>query len=137
MDLENRLNSFLFLRVHQVLLKFDITHFLCYGSLWGQIRHQKLLPWHSKGEFCILNHELTKQDEAVFISYFLKSNMKIRYVMSDGFYRVENKFNDNREHSKEPFVDLFVFDHDKTVSWITFYSLPCVFFGWIIYFKIF
>ena len=100
-----------------MLLKFDLTHILCYGTLWGQIRNQKILPWHPKGEFCILNHELIKVEEAKFISSFLKSNMKIRYIMSEGFYRIENEFDgQNDDAKKEPFVDLFVFEHDNIVS---------------------
>ena len=35
--------------------------------------------------------------------------------MSEGFYRVENKFDDANHHVREPFVDLFVFEHDTIV----------------------
>jgi hypothetical protein len=30
---------------HEVLDSLDLGHFLCYGSLFGQIRHSASLPW--------------------------------------------------------------------------------------------
>ncbi len=97
-------------RTHQVLDKFSLTHILCYHSLWGQIKNNKLLPWQPKGEFCIFNDELMKIDEAFFLSLFFKNDMNIKYFYSDGYYRIE----DNRQ--REPFVELYVFENDKSVS---------------------
>lgn len=42
--------------------------------------------------------------------------MKIRYIISEGFYRVEYNTDDQSVHDKGPFVDLFVFEHDNIVS---------------------
>lgn len=97
-------------RTHQVLEKFLLTHILCYNSLWGQIKNNKLLPWFPKGDFCIFNDELMKIDEAFFLSSFFKNNMRVKYVYSEGYYRIEDK------RQSEPFVEVFVFERDDTVS---------------------
>lgn len=101
--------SFSHFRTHQILEKFSLTHFLCYGSLWGQIRIAKLLPWHPKSELCLFNEELMGIDEAMFISAFFKNGMHIKYVYAEGYYRVEDKT------LKEPCVELYVFERDKEV----------------------
>jgi len=49
---------------HLTLDKLDLTHILCYGSLVGQVRVKKSLPWEDNAEMCIFNEELIKQDEA-------------------------------------------------------------------------
>nr|CAD7597445.1 unnamed protein product [Timema genevievae] len=50
-------------KVNRVLSSLQLTHFLCYGSLWGQIRLSRSLPWEADVEFCLLNEELSLHDE--------------------------------------------------------------------------
>lgn len=42
-----------------------ITHFLCYGSLWGQLRLGRTLPWERDIELCVLNEEMALKDEVI------------------------------------------------------------------------
>lgn len=70
----------------------------------------KLLPWHPKAEICLFNDELMSIDEAMFLSAFFKNEMHIKYVYSEGFYRVEDKT------IKEPSIELYVFEKDNAVN---------------------
>lgn len=50
-------------RVHKLLVALGISHFLCYGSLWGQLRLSRTLPWERDIELCVLNEEMALKDE--------------------------------------------------------------------------
>ncbi|EDS31425.1 conserved hypothetical protein [Culex quinquefasciatus] len=101
----------LFDRVHKILDRQSITHILCYGTLWGQIRMAKMLPWRRKAEFCVFNEELMAREEARFLRLFYSHNLKIYYIHSEGLYRI---FSDNPDVS--PYVELVVFQRDDAQS---------------------
>ncbi|XP_055627650.1 uncharacterized protein LOC129769409 [Toxorhynchites rutilus septentrionalis] len=101
----------LFETIHQILDKQGITHILCYGTLWGQIRMTKMLPWRRKAEFCVFNEELMAREEARFLRYFYSNNLKIYYIHSEGVYRI---FSSKPELS--PYVELIVFQRDDSQS---------------------
>lgn len=50
-------------RTHRLLTSLGLTHFLCYGSLWGQLRLSRSLPWEADVELCVLNEEMALKDE--------------------------------------------------------------------------
>uniref|UniRef100_A0A182NKD7 Uncharacterized protein n=1 Tax=Anopheles dirus TaxID=7168 RepID=A0A182NKD7_9DIPT len=111
----------LFERVHRLLLQHGLTHFLCYGTLWGQIRLAKMLPWREKAEFCVLNEELMRHEEARFIRNFYANELQIHYLHAEGIYRVFA--NEPIARRAPPYVDLVVFQLDeaqgmyKRVGW--------------------
>lgn len=97
-------------RVHRVLAALGLTHFLCYGALWGQIRISRSLPWEADVEFCLLNEELAKHDEVFLIRTFKKHNLQMTYNSGEGLYVVKDpKFNGAS-------VQLIVFEEDPLIS---------------------
>ncbi|XP_050096839.1 uncharacterized protein LOC126578388 [Anopheles aquasalis] len=102
----------LFERVHRLLGQHGLTHFLCYGTLWGQIRMARMLPWREKAEFCVLNDELMRHEEARFIRSFLAHQLQIRYLHSEGIYRIFA--NEPASVTVPPYVELIVFQLDET-----------------------
>uniref|UniRef100_A0A182JJQ5 Uncharacterized protein n=1 Tax=Anopheles atroparvus TaxID=41427 RepID=A0A182JJQ5_ANOAO len=111
----------LFERVHRLLVQQKLTHFLCYGTLWGQIRLAKMLPWREKAEFCVLNDELMHHEEARFIRNFYANELHINYHHSEGIYRIFA--NEPAALRTRPYVELVVFQLDvaqamyKRVGW--------------------
>lgn len=102
-------------RVHIILQKHNIVHFLCYGTLWGQIRIAEILPWSQKVELCILNQHVSAIDEGHLYSSFQRDFLRLRYFSTDAIYVVEDI------HRSYPYVEIFVFDKDDEV--ITLHSL--------------
>lgn len=72
-------------RVHKILFRLGLTHYLCYGSLWGQIRVGKALPWQADVEICLKNEELDK-DETYINKMFRSNGFQIYYNSADGCY---------------------------------------------------
>ncbi|XP_014246966.1 uncharacterized protein LOC106665218 isoform X1 [Cimex lectularius] len=97
-------------RAHSVLLSVGLTHFLCYGSLWGQLRLSKSLPWEADVEFCLLNEEIITKDEVYFARTFRNKEMQIDYDSTEGVYSVTD--------SKLPGakVQLIVFEKDPMIN---------------------
>ena len=73
------------------LKNLQLTHFLCYGSLWGALRNQRTLEWDRNLDFCILNHELATIDETVFNKQFVLHGLKYEYNSRRGKYIVTYK----------------------------------------------
>jgi hypothetical protein len=73
------------------LNNLKLTHFLCYGSLWGALRSQRTLEWDRNLDFCILNHELATIDEKAFIRQFVLQGLKYEYNTRRGKYIVTYK----------------------------------------------
>ena len=106
--------GFLVCRVHRVLTALGLTHFLCYGALWGQIRISRSLPWEADVEFCLLNEELAKHDEVFLIRTFKKHNLQMTYNSGEGLYIVKDpKFSGAS-------VQLIVFEEDPLVRTMYF-----------------
>jgi hypothetical protein len=102
---------FLFFRVHHVLSALGLTHFLCYGSLWGQIRISRSLPWEADVEFCLLNEELAKYDEVFLDRTFKKHNLQLTYNSGEGLYSVKDPLFSGSS------VQLLVFEEDPLVMY--------------------
>ena len=69
---------------HLILDKLKLTHFLCYGSLFGQIRYSETPAWEKDGEFCLLNQELSQYDEVFLKRTFRQRDLDITYDSSEG-----------------------------------------------------
>ena len=78
-------------RIHKVLDVLKIQHFLCYGSLWGTLRNQQMLPWDDDVDFCILNEDVKSVEEAFMMKTFRSYGMTLTYDARHGLYRVTYK----------------------------------------------
>lgn len=97
-------------RVHNVLTSIGLTHFLCYGSLWGQLRSSKSLPWESDIEYCLLNEEIITRDEVYLARIFRSKKMNLEYDITEGVYTItDTDFVGGK-------VQLIVFENDPQVS---------------------
>lgn len=77
-----------YFRVHEILFRLGLTHYLCYGSLWGQIRSGKALPWQADVEMCLKNEEIYKDE--VFIAKMFRSNsLNIAYGSAEGIFKMD------------------------------------------------
>ncbi|XP_077291585.1 uncharacterized protein LOC143914978 [Arctopsyche grandis] len=96
-------------RVHEILFRLGLTHYLCYGSLWGQIRSGKALPWQADVEMCLKNEEIYKDE--VFIAKMFRSNsLNIAYGSAEGIYTVTDSDLPGMK------VELIVFEVDKMID---------------------
>lgn len=109
-------------KVHQILESGSLTHILCYRSLWGQIRHSKLLPWSNKAELCIFSEELEKLDENYFREIFTRNSLEIEYNNIDGFYVIRDKDDDEGQAEHQLIVEVFVFARSEEVRHILHYK---------------
>ncbi len=73
---------------HNALDQLDLTHFLCYGSLFGQVRRSATLPWERDAELCVLNEEVARYDELYIKNAFKRRGMHIYYDSAEGRYVV-------------------------------------------------
>lgn len=93
--------------VSNVLQTLKLSYFLCYGSLWGALYIQNILPWDTSVDYCITNEEVSKLDQAHMMNLFSQNNLKLEYNNQDGLYDVTNKT------SKFGHVHLIVFEYDS------------------------
>ncbi|CAD5122961.1 DgyrCDS11352 [Dimorphilus gyrociliatus] len=73
-------------KIKLTLEKTDIEFFLCYGSLWGAIRIKRQLPWDKNLDFCIMNEDLTKIEEATIYRAFRHTGVTVSYNPKEGEY---------------------------------------------------
>lgn len=97
-------------RVHTVLTSIGLTHFLCYGSLWGQLRLSRSLPWESDIEYCLLNEEIITKDEVYLARIFKNKKMELEYDITEGIYTITD---DELSGAK---VQLIVFEMDPMIN---------------------
>lgn len=102
---------------HLTLDKLDLTHILCYGSLVGQVRVKKSLPWEDNAEMCIFNEELIKQDEGYIGNVFRQNGLDVLYDSAEGRYLVTRKL--PKPGQEMQVVKLIVFADDKKLQEIS------------------
>uniref|UniRef100_A0A915KN61 LicD/FKTN/FKRP nucleotidyltransferase domain-containing protein n=1 Tax=Romanomermis culicivorax TaxID=13658 RepID=A0A915KN61_ROMCU len=88
---EERYQLNLLVEGDKILSALNITHFLCYGTLWAALRRGKLLPWKRNVDFCILNEDLAEYDELYFRRNFFRQGFDIEYKATEGYYIVRPK----------------------------------------------
>nr|CAD7395658.1 unnamed protein product [Timema cristinae] len=104
-------------KVNRVLTSLQLTHFLCYGSLWGQIRLSRSLPWEADVEFCLLNEELSLHDEVFLARAFKKHKLDMKYNSAEGLYMITDPQFEGGN------IQLIVFEEDTTTT-LNAASLP-------------
>nr|CAD7456366.1 unnamed protein product [Timema tahoe] len=97
-------------KVNRVLSSLQLTHFLCYGSLWGQIRLSRSLPWEADVEFCLLNEELSLHDEVFLTRAFKKHKLDMKYNSAEGLYMITDPQFEGGN------IQLIVFEEDTTIN---------------------
>lgn len=78
-------------RMSQALEKLQITYFLCYGSLWGALKFQQMLPWDRNVDMCVVQHQLESIDEQSIHSAFTHAGLSYHYNSRRGKYVVQYK----------------------------------------------
>nr|CAD7263243.1 unnamed protein product [Timema shepardi] len=97
-------------KVNRILSSLQLTHFLCYGSLWGQIRLSRSLPWEADVEFCLLNEELSLHDEVFLARAFKKHKLDMKYNSAEGLYMITDPQFEGGN------IQLIVFEEDTTIN---------------------
>jgi len=96
---------------HKTLQMFNITHFLCYGTLWASLRHSKFFPWKPTIDLCALNENLQSIDEVYFRRAFMKRGLAVDYYAAEGLYKIwPLKHNDLTNQVK---LNLFLFTKNE------------------------
>ncbi|XP_012258553.2 uncharacterized protein LOC105687470 isoform X1 [Athalia rosae] len=98
-------------RVHLVLAKLGIVHFLCFGGLWGQARIGRALPWVRKVEFCLVDN---LRDDALISKAFRQAGLAATYMHAAGIYRVQEQ----EVGEDAPKVEIVVFEEDLTTQMV-------------------
>lgn len=93
-------------RTHQILQLNQLDHFLCYGTLWGQIRYARLLPWATRAYLCVFDEQMAAIDPGVLWSGFQQEFLQLRHSAAEGSYTVQ------RNHHAHPQVELVAFGYD-------------------------
>lgn len=83
---------------------------MCYGTLWGQIKMDKISPWSKNAEFCILEEEISKIKQQDMRAVFGNASLNLLYQPYDGVFRIQNRAHVNPE------MKLIIFQNDKVVS---------------------
>ncbi|XP_065659349.1 ribitol 5-phosphate transferase FKRP isoform X3 [Hydra vulgaris] len=78
----------LILDTHYTLNLFKVTHFLAYGSLWGALRYNDIIPWDYDFDFGIVQEDIQSLDADKMIDAFIKKDIKLEYSAYGGFYKV-------------------------------------------------
>jgi len=99
---------------HSILEKLGLTHILCYGSLAGQIRIGRSLPWEDGAEMCVFNEDIVKYDEVYIGNVFRQDGLRILYDSAEGRYLVSRENPPLGEEAQV--VKLVVFADDKELQ---------------------
>ena len=75
-------------KAHTLLKKLNIVHFLCYGTLWGTLRNNKMLPWDPEPDICVTNEGISAVDEAYLYKLFQFEGLVLSYSSQEGMYTV-------------------------------------------------
>ena len=97
-------------RTRDVLTRAGLTHFLCYGSLWGALRSGELLPSDRAADLCLLNEQLDTLDENYLYRFFRDAGLSLSYHPPTGVYHADLGMNDAS-------VTLTVFELSSDAQW--------------------
>lgn len=73
---------------HKILTGFNVTHFLCYSTLWAALRRTRLFPWRYTVEMCMISDNFHQIDELYFQRAFTKLDLAIDYYGAEGVYKI-------------------------------------------------
>ncbi|BFZ09609.1 hypothetical protein BsWGS_12648 [Bradybaena similaris] len=74
--------------VSNILTKLNISHALCYGTLWGALRYGRTLPWDNNVNFCVLKTEIQKVSWEWLQETFQANHMGVTYNLRQGEYLI-------------------------------------------------
>jgi hypothetical protein len=74
--------------VSSLLTKLNISHAICYGTLWGALRDGKILRWDNNVDFCLMKDEIQKVRWVDLQADFKANNMDLSYDYRHGEYVV-------------------------------------------------
>ncbi|CAG5126311.1 unnamed protein product [Candidula unifasciata] len=72
--------------VTRLLSKLNISHVICYGTLWGALRQGKILPWDNNVDFCLLKNEIEKVPYSTLQAEFKSQQIDLTYDHRHGDY---------------------------------------------------
>lgn len=73
-------------KVHNLLTKQSVLHFLCYGALFGALRSSKPLPQDEDVDFCVLAEDMEGIEEGYLYQLFKFDGMTLSYNPKVGVY---------------------------------------------------
>ena len=71
-------------KVEKLLAAQGIAHFLCYGSLWGQLKQGAIFSWSRKVTLCAINEQLKRLDEVFLRNTFRSRGLLLEYDHAEG-----------------------------------------------------
>ena len=96
-------------KVHKLLDKNGVHHFLCYGALWGALRSGKPLPQDDDVDFCVLSEDLEAIEEGYLYQLFKFDGMVLSYNPQIGVYTAR---------IGQGKVNLVLFDLSEDYQWL-------------------
>lgn len=109
-EFTERLHELTF-RVHLILTKLSLVHFLCFGGLWGQLRIGRALPWVRKVDLCLVD---TLRDDALITKAFREESLSATYMHAAGIYLVQ----EHEVGEDAPKVEIIVFEEDTVTQMV-------------------
>ncbi|XP_041354157.1 uncharacterized protein LOC121371988 [Gigantopelta aegis] len=76
-------------KINEALSELQISHAICYGTLWGTLRNGELLPWDNNVDFCVNWADINKVDSDHITEIFNQKQLSISYVPRLGHYEVK------------------------------------------------
>lgn len=73
--------------VHEALVQLNVSHALCFGTLWGALRSGRFLPWDSNVDFCALETSFAESSSRVS-DVFRQKGVEVNYEWRTGVYAV-------------------------------------------------
>ncbi|CAL1539864.1 unnamed protein product [Lymnaea stagnalis] len=69
-----------------MLTKLGVQHAVCYGTLWGLLRYETILPWDNNVDFCVLKSEIQKIPWKTLKEQCLAEDINLTYDYRHGQY---------------------------------------------------
>ncbi|ELT89604.1 hypothetical protein CAPTEDRAFT_98575 [Capitella teleta] len=88
-------------KIHVLLQANNVNHMLCYGTLWGILRLNDILPWDTDIDFCIWDSDLENIEEAYLHKLFKFEGIRLEYDLRKGSYRATQG---------DAFADIVIFE---------------------------
>ncbi|XP_071113540.1 uncharacterized protein [Haliotis cracherodii] len=78
-------------KIHETLNTLSVPHAVCYGTLWGTLRNQQILPWDNNVDFCVNALDIMKLDRRKMADLFRRNGMIMSYNSKQGVYEIKYK----------------------------------------------
>ncbi|XP_005100136.1 uncharacterized protein LOC101845102 [Aplysia californica] len=71
-----------------VLTQLNVSHALCYGTLWGALRNGEILPWDNNVDVCVMREQIQRPGWHNLHKAFQSRNLPIVYDYRHGEYSI-------------------------------------------------